>query len=517
MARFFKFWVLLFASIFLLQCSNNGSGPDDDIPELEDVLLEDEIRINPTGYAPLTATISIQTDMPVQIEAYIPGKEKANSISHTFEKVSAEHEVPILGLYPDHRNLVELTFYTENKDEIGTRTYTIGTDPLIDAMPEIDINVANTGQMAEGWTHVSYFGHAENGNNYPQRPFIFDTHGDIRWYLDFSEHPELNELYYDDGVERLQNGNLYFGDGTTNTIYEVNMLGEVLNTWDMPGYGFHHEVLEKPNGNFLVTVNKLDEETIEDFIIEIDREQNTIVNVWDLKESLQYSRRALTDDDTDWFHANAVVYSEQDDCIIVSGRTQGMVKLTNDNEVVWIMGPHLDWEKNGRGEDLNEFLLQPLDAAGSPITDQEVLDGYENHPDFEWNWYQHAPQIMPNGNIMLFDNGDNRNFSGHGPYSRAVEYKVDEEEMTIQQVWQYGKERGEQTYSRIVSDVDYFPEEDHVFFSPGAITHPEPVGKVVEVDYETGNRIFEATITPPAAMFSIVTFHRTERLPIYPR
>lgn len=505
--------IVLFAGIFLIQCSNNSTGPK--LPELSEVILSEEQTLNPSGYAPLTAEITIETNIPVKINIEVEGKDEESGISHSFNELNTMHEIPVLGLYADYFNTVRLTFSTADGDEIGKKEYNFQTATLSLAMPEVEIDVANISQMAEGWTFVSYFGYAVGGSVAPQRPLMFDTNGEVRWHIDYTDHPTLNHLFYDDGMERLQNGNLYFGDGSTNKIYEINMLGEVLNNWDMPGYGFHHQVLEKPDGNFIVTVNKFGENTIEDYLIEIDREQNQIVNVWNLKESLQYSRRALTEDNTDWFHANAVAYSEEDDCIIVSGRTQGLVKLTADNEVVWIMGPHLDWGNSGRGEDLNQYLLQPLAADDNPITNQDVLDGYDNHPDFEWNWYQHAPQIMPNGNIMLFDNGDNRNFMGVGPYSRAVEYEVNESEMTIKQVWEYGKKRGAETYSRIVSDIDYYSGADHVFFSPGAVSNSRTYGKVVEVDYLSKNVIFEATMIPPKSLY-IITFHRTERMNIYP-
>jgi len=281
----------------------------------------------------------------------------------------------------------------------------------------------------------------------------------------------------------------------------------------MPGYAFHHQVLEKPDGNFLVTVHKEGEQTIQDHIVEIDRLQNMIVNVWDLRESLQYSRRIWADDDSNWFHANAVVYSPDDDCIIVSGRVQGVVKLTQENDVVWIISPHLGWGISGNGVDLANSLLQPLDSSGMAIDSAEVIDGFENHPDFEWNWYQHAPHLLPSGNILLFDNGDNRNYIGYGPYSRVVEYEIDEYNMTIRQIWQYGKERGDEMYSRIFSDVDYAPENNHVFFSSGAILNTDSYGKALELDPYTGNVIFEATIYP--SLFLPVTFHRTERMPIY--
>ncbi|MDX1672892.1 MAG: aryl-sulfate sulfotransferase, partial [Balneolaceae bacterium] len=144
--------------------------------------------------------------------------------------------------------------------------------------------------------------------------------------------------------------------------------------------------------------------------------------------------------------------------------------------------------------------------------------GDVNHPDFEWSWYQHAVKIKPDGNIFLFDNGENRNYSGSQLYSRAVEYAIDQQAMTIQQTWSYGKQRGAETYSRIVSEVDFLPDENHVFFTPGATRFGgEDYGKVVEIDYSQQAALFEATIIPPVPAFGLITLHRSQRLPLYPQ
>jgi arylsulfate sulfotransferase len=159
--------------------------------------------------------------------------------------------------------------------------------------------------------------------------------------------------------------------------------------------------------------------------------------------------------------------------------------------------------------------LQPLDINNQSIANQDILDGNINHADFEWNWYQHAPLLKPNGNLMLFDNGgNNRNFSGSGQYSRAVEYEINKTNKTVKQVWEYGKSLGLSTFSQILSDVDFLTGSNHVIFSPGAVNNIVKYGKVIEVDYNTKNILFEATIMPPPNVS--VTFHRTERLNLYP-
>lgn len=504
-------------TILAVSCKDNSSGPDGPDPGI----VSENVTVNPSGYAPLTALIELETETAVTVSVKVNGINGPESdISHTFQQSGRIFEIPVLGLYPDIENTVELTFTGSSGTNLGSRTYNIRTGSLLSDLPSIEINAADLSQMIDGLNFVSYFGHRPGGSATPQRPFIFDSFGDIRWYLNFSSHPTLSGLFYDDGMERLQNGNLYFGDGNTNKIYEINMLGKILNTWEMPGYGFHHEVKEKPNGNFIVTVNKFGINTVEDHIIEIDRNSGQIVNEWDLRESLDRNRTAwdtnLANISVDWFHANALYYDESDNTIVVSGRTQGVVKLTENNEVVWILAPHKEWATSGDGTDLTQYLLDPLDSNGNPITDQNVLTGDANHPDFEWSWYQHAPLKMPNGNVMLFDNGDNRNYGTGSLYSRAVEYEIDETEMTIQQTWAYGKNRGSETYSRIVSDVDYHPDENHVFFAPGAVNAGEKYGKTIELDYDQQQVIFEATITPPQAAFGLITLHRTERMSMYP-
>ncbi|MGB3544321.1 aryl-sulfate sulfotransferase, partial [Rubrivirga sp.] len=115
-----------------------------------------------------------------------------------------------------------------------------------------------------------------------------------------------------------------------------------------------------------------------------------------------------------------------------------------------------------------------------------------------------------------FDNGDNRAYGAASNYSRAVQYRIDEDAMTIQQVWSYGKDRGAETFSRIVSDVDYLPGADHVLFSPGAIQGAGgPEGRILEIDRASNVVVFDATVRAPTAPFGI-TFHRAERLPLYP-
>lgn len=487
----------------------------------QDLISYVEMRYNLSNVAPLTAQLELQTSRRVALELRVKGHHgEASDVVLEFPSLSDDFSIPVLGLYSDTTNVVELTLREPGGELLESKIFELKTKPASENLPQIRIDQRSIVTSEADYYLVNYFGHTEGRNFVPQTVFIFDQFGDIRWYLDYLPDPIFRNLFYDNGLSRLENGNLLMGDRNSDAIYEIDRQGVALGTWPLNGYSFHHHVIEKPDNNLIATVNKNGLTTVEDHILELDSKSGNIVREWDLRESLQKSRTIwdtdLADINVDWFHANGLAYSESDNTLIVSGRTQGTVKLTPNNELIWILAPHLGWGQNGRGQDLASFLLQPLDANGNPITDQAVLNGEANHPDFEWAWYQHAPVVMPNGNLMLFDNGDNRNYQQAGSYSRAVEYKIDEDEMTIQQVWSYGKERGEACYSRIVSAVAYHEAENTVLFTPGAVVSGgESYGKVVEVDYASKEVLFEATVIAPVAPFNI-TFHNIKRMGLYP-
>lgn len=501
---------------FIFGCQSE-SMTDTPSPE-QGITFAKNLEIFGNAYAPLTVNLKFTTNLPYAVTTRVVGRRGVESdIIRAYSTPDQFFDLPILGLYAGYENQVELTFFDEAGNLAGKDKLTIPT-PIFPQAPLIRINTTRSGNSRPGMHFVNYFGHT--GDEIPQTPLMFDDFGDIRWYLNYTNHPDLINLFYDNGMHLLQNGNLIFGDGSSGALYEVNRLGEVLNTWSLQGYEFHHHVLEKPNGNFLVTVNDPQKSTIEDVILEIDRNDGSIVNIWDLNESLDYNRRTLptffADMSIDWIHVNALEYDESDNTIIISGRTQGIIKLTEQNEVVWIISPHRGWETAGNGVDLNQFLLQPLDKAGNPINDRQVMEGDTNHPDFEWAWYQHTPILLPNGNLMTFDNGDNRNYTGVENYSRAVEYKIDESNKTIQQVWSYGKLRGAEIYSSIVSKLAFHEEERNVLLSSGAIRFAGSVsGKVIEVSYPNNQIQFEATLTAPIPFRGLVTFHNVQRIPLY--
>jgi arylsulfate sulfotransferase len=513
-----KFLLIALATLLLFfSCKKEKSKPANTATSF--TIPTDSVVLNPSGNAPLSALVHFKSPVAGYTKIVVVGKHgEASNVVQVFTDSGTTHLIPILGLYADYKNTVNV-YVIDSKQDSFKSVLNISTAPLPTNVPSyIHTDISDLANMEPGFNLVSSF------SGYPSAPlvpYMVDSFGDIRWCLDFTKNPTLNQLFYDCGIERLQDGNYRFADVATNKIYEIDALGKIIDTWSLAPYIFHHDIYEKPNGNFLVSVtnpqstNNNGIKTIEDYIIEIDRSTKQIVNTWDLKQSLNAYRTTLTTNASDWLHCNGLAYDANDNTLIVSGRVQGVFKLTYDNHLKWILGPHRAWGVNGRGEDLNQYLLTPLDANGNAIADTSVVNGYTNGTDFEWNWYQHSPRLNPNGDIMVFDNGTTRNYNSSLPsYSRAVEFKIDESKMTVQQVWAYGKDRGTETFSQIISSVQYYPGKNHILFSPGYQVNNVTGfgGKIIELDYATQKVVFQMTINSLNGW----GFHRVFRMPLYP-
>ena len=166
-----------------------------------------------------------------------------------------------------------------------------------------------------------------------------------------------------------------------------------------------------------------------------------------------------------WAHVNSVDYDPSDDSIIISSRHQSaLIKIGRDKKVKWIVGSHEGWKK-----EFQDKLLTPIDKNGKPIK----CEGSKCEGGFDWTWTQHTGwRIDAKSNkdifyLSVFDNGDARGMEQPAlpemKYSRAVIYKIDQKKMTIQQVWEYGKERGFEWYSPITSVTEYQADKNSVF------------------------------------------------------
>lgn len=103
-------------------------------------------------------------------------------------------------------------------------------------------------------------------------------------------------------------------------------------------------------------------------------------------------------------------------------------------------------------------MLVPVDKNGNKIK----CENSRCEGDFDWSWTQHTAWLTPRydnkgsvKHISVFDNGDGRGMEQPAlkeqKYSRAVEYKIDEQKGTVEQTWEFGKERGLTSIARLLA------------------------------------------------------------------
>ncbi len=283
-------------------------------------------------------------------------------------------------------------------------------------------------------------------------PVAYDYEGEVRWYL------STNLTW---APTMLENGHLLLGTDRllsapyyTTGLYEIDFLGKIYREYMLPG-GYHHDVYEMSNGNFLIGTNDFDS-TVEDIIVEVERNTGEIIKTWDVADYLPMLEGMAEMWTTfDWFHNNSIYYDETTDSIILSGRHQDAVISIGytTNKLNWIIGDPTNWDSLI----VDEYFFMPLGNV-------------------EWSYAQHSAKVLENGDIFIFDNGNNRSklreddILAEDNYSRGVIYRTNSISNTIEQVYQFGKELGSDFYSPYISNVDYYSEGNYLIHSGGIAT-----------------------------------------------
>ena len=397
------------------------------------------IIVNPYEISPLTALIIFETEEEVAPVVTIVGKDENTTFTHEFSSDTV-HYLPIYGLYADYANEIIV--------ECGNlkKTFTIQTEALPD---DFILPTSVTADKSQLGNDLYFFTASSSGYT-----SAYDVNGDVRWYLTINALWEINRL--DNGhlllsTERLVNTPYYMSG-----LYEMDLLGKIYKEISLEG-GYHHDYFEMPNGNLLVASDDFYNEygTVEDYVVEVDMTTGDIVKSWDLKDVLNMEDgKSENWVEYDWFHNNSVWYDEATNSITLSGRHQDAVINIDyeTGELNWIIGDPTNWS-----EEYEQYFFTPVGD------------------DFEWQWSQHAAMITPEGYVFILDNGNNKSkikeeyVPAEESYTRGVMYKIDTDAMTIEQIWEYGKERGSEFYSPYISDVDYIDAGHYIVHSGGIV------------------------------------------------
>lgn len=441
---------------------------------------------------PLSAVISFYTEEETAVTVTVLGKAKEGNITHTFPRAK-EHVLPVVGLYSGYVNRVEIREYRGKVHTVEIEVPDVfdGDSPLesMDTTPEY---------LQDDCIFLSPSG--------AELAVAFDYAGDVRWCLNI-------KCVFD--MKRLKNGHILMGTDRLvqmpyymSGMYETSACGKIYHEYRLPG-GSHHDAFEMPDGSLLCLTEDLTSDTVEDMCVLIDRNTGEILKTWDYKNFLEPGLgKSGSWSEKDWFHNNAVWYDEKSHSLTFSGRH--MDSIVN-----------IDFE-TGR---LNWILSDP---EGWP---QEWVDRYFFKPigtDFEWQYEQHACLITPDGDVMCFDNHHwgskiRENYrAAKNNYSRGVRYRINTKDMTIEQIWQYGKDRGAKFFSPYICNVEYYNEGHYMVHSGGSAYNKD--GEISEslgaLEQNMGGTLFATTveICDDKKMLELHTkgnYYRAEKMKLY--
>lgn len=443
------------------------------------------VIVDPYGISPLSALVMFETEHDAKVSIKVVGKDEYTHVMHDFDLYNTHHEIPIVGLYAGYENTVEITLYYKDGTS-KTEKLNIITEELVkdEMLVDISVNYSNPENMQEGMTFLMPSYHDL---------IAVDANGDVRWRLN---HSNIQIC------QRLQNGNIMIISKNFDGLYEIDLTGKIYNYFTSDSY-IHHDIHEMPNGNILVTSNA--EGSTEDKIVELDRQTGEIIWEVDLRDVLDKTR-FNSSGDIDWIHVNSLWFDDNDSSIIISGRHQGVFKISYpEAELVWIttLPYELESFENEYLSPLNEEFKAPVAQHAAMVLDDQ--DGDPNTLD-----------------IMLFDNNvrvlEMPTYEQSEKYSTMVQYRINEKDMTIEEVWSFGQELGENYFASAVCDANLLDNGNSLgtFGTRTRLVESLDkqfnIGSVIEVDMSTNEIVFDIDIR----LNNFSYLYRAERLPMYP-
>jgi hypothetical protein len=262
----------------------------------------------------------------------------------------------------------------------------------------------------------------------------YDKDGSVVWYF---AGPNEEQPYV---MTRKPNGNILYiagfkGGTTAMAIVEIDPLGveqDRLIDECTPFGPIHHEVKVLPDGRVMYLSRDILRPGYGDPVMPQegdtigiwDQAAGTNEIVWSALDFIDPSERTVPEsnrtlpgfplwggcdrdgDVQDWTHADSLSMAEDGSVLIGLRNLDQVVAIAPDfKSILWRLG--------GPG---GEFTFtNPTDKFYRP----------------------HSVVALPNGNVLLFDNGNHRPGEEGGEYSRGIELALDMDNMTVRKVWEY--------------------------------------------------------------------------------
>lgn len=419
----------------------------------------------------LSRTVRWSTAEPATSHVEFGEDDPPTSRVGSDERVT-EHEVVVFGLRAETSYTLHPVSVDSAGNEVRAAPVVIDTDGLPFESPVFQVSAYDPALAQPGWTMTNVM---IDSILSPPVVVMLDMEGQVVWYHQVGTEPtwaDVDATLLDDGTVLIGGG---LGPG--QSAMRVDMAGN--RVWTGPvqpavmlGAGsMHHVFRELPNGNCLTLSFEEQHTVLGDVILEIQPD-GEVVWEWHAAEHVAqatiehiHGNMALADLDRDVVYLNALI-------------TRSFYQIDRaTGDIRWVFGEDGDFEM---------------------LTDHE------------WPWvdFCHAPEIQPDGHVLMYDNGGQ---AGHD-VSRAVEYALDEEAMTAELVWEYpGELADDHWFTQFWGDADRL-ENGNTLITSGSVIPLDTPSKIFEVT-EAGEKAWQLEFASPNEG-GLAGCYSSERLPV---
>ena len=394
--------------------------------------------------------LTLAVDRPATVEVTLEGG--GERVQWRFDVDAGAQALPLVGLLPDTTFSGSVTAVSEGGAIEAPLEIT--TAALPDDYPLLEPLVHRPEAMSPGWTFLPFDGIA-----WGKYFAMLDEQLRPRW-LWVPPNPVTEGRVVDGTVWWIGGGAIQghtlLGERVARYASWENSSGSIL----VDGVrSFHHEAFPLDDGFLTLSTALVEEERyptrdlrghrpatlLASTIVDVASDGTVRAQV-DLSEVLDPRRVSWTSFELvereegevlDWSHANGVIPTDDDAWIVSLRHQDAVVKVDRTGALRWILGTPDGWR-----EPWSDALLEPVGEV-------------------TWPYHPHAPELLPDGGLLLFDN---HNY-GSTPYDPPVDrpppqvsslviYDIDEVAGTVSERWRFDALQPAPLFAFALGDAD---------------------------------------------------------------
>ena len=382
-------------------------------------VLRSSVELLPGNSLIAEARVVLDREAKVAVEYGNP--EAGTFRTAASESAAAEYVVPLVRLRPEASYDYTVLVIDESGGKLDGGGGSFTTGPLPEALERLELTV-----QGRPTSELVLFDLQDNPDSY----FVMiDQDSRVVWYYR-NEDTVPEQPTSIRAIRQKPNGNfVYWEGGPTGRRFncclkEITPLGKLedrLVNNEVDKF-VHHDLLILPDDKVLYvaheiveiddTANEGDASTrvLVESLREWDQSNHTTREIWSSLDHYSTDTRVRwSGDPVSWLHTNS---------LNIGSRGNYVLSLRSLNQIMSISpsGESVEWR------------------LGGPDSSYDFEDPSDRF------YGQHTATELPNGNILLFDNGNDRPEEEGDEYSRALELTLNTYELVAKKVWEYRPE-----------------------------------------------------------------------------